>query len=59
MPHHDIKRMPNGNVLIVCYDRKTPEEIIAGGGNPKYHNSAIVADCIIEVKHRDTYLLTL
>ena len=50
IPHHDITRMPNGNVLIVCWDEKTAEENIAAGRNPQYQTSALPPDCIIEVK---------
>ncbi len=50
MPHHDIERMPNGNVLILCWDMKTPEENIAVGRKPEYQTSSLYPDCIIEVK---------
>ena len=26
LPHHDMTRLPNGNVLLVVWDRKTAEE---------------------------------
>ena len=29
--HHDIHRMPNGNVLMIVWDKKTPEEAVAAG----------------------------
>jgi hypothetical protein len=32
--HHDIFPMPNGNVLILAWEKKTSEEAIAAGRNP-------------------------
>jgi hypothetical protein len=29
--HHDIHGMPNGNVLLICYERKSPAEVIQAG----------------------------
>ncbi|MBL7850085.1 MAG: aryl-sulfate sulfotransferase [Cyclobacteriaceae bacterium] len=37
--HHDIYPMPNGNVLILAWERKTLEETLAAGRNP-----ALIAD---------------
>jgi hypothetical protein len=31
--HHDICPMPNGNVLVICYERKTAAQVTAAGGN--------------------------
>jgi len=31
LPHHDITRLPNGNVLMIVWDKKTTEEAIAAG----------------------------
>ncbi|MBK7763120.1 MAG: aryl-sulfate sulfotransferase [Bacteroidetes bacterium] len=31
--HHDICPMPNGNVLVIAYERKTATEVTAVGGN--------------------------
>ena len=32
--HHDIEPLPNGNVLILAWERKTEEEAIAAGRDP-------------------------
>lgn len=32
--HHDIHPLPNGNVLILAWERKTTEQAIAAGRNP-------------------------
>ena len=29
--HHDVAGMPNGNVLLIAWERKTPQEVIAAG----------------------------
>ncbi len=31
--HHDICPMPNGNVLVIAYERRTAAEVTAAGGN--------------------------
>lgn len=31
--HHDIEPMPNGNVLLIAYERKTAAEVTAAGGS--------------------------
>ena len=36
LPHHDFLKMPNGNVLLLSRQRKTPEEAIAAGANPEF-----------------------
>jgi hypothetical protein len=33
--HHDIEPMPNGNVLVIAWERKTREEAIAAGRDPE------------------------
>jgi Arylsulfotransferase (ASST) len=35
MQHHDIEPLPNGNVLILAWERKTEAEALAAGRNPK------------------------
>ena len=49
--HHDIEPLPNGNVLMIAWERKTREEAIAAGRNPSLVNEAgMWTDCVIEVK---------
>ncbi len=49
--HHDIERMPNGNILCICWERKTAQEAIAAGRDPRMQgNSVLHPDYIIEVK---------
>ncbi len=49
--HHDIEPLPNGNVLMIAWERKTREEAIAAGADPqRIRGSEIWPDCIIEVR---------
>src|SRR5262249_23319951 len=34
LSHHDLKKLPNGNVIFVAWDYKTQAEAIAAGRNP-------------------------
>ncbi|MFC1610030.1 aryl-sulfate sulfotransferase [Myxococcota bacterium] len=49
--HHDIEMMPNGNVLMIVWEKKTREQAIAAGRDPdklSYHE--LWPDSIIEVE---------
>jgi len=51
LTHHDFEIMPNGNILAIAYEVKTPEEAAAAGRNPEITAKAgIWPDKIIEVK---------
>jgi hypothetical protein len=50
LPHHDITRMPNGNILMIIWDAKTPEQCIAAGRNPTYQTAELPPDGILEIK---------
>ncbi|HWY86306.1 MAG TPA: aryl-sulfate sulfotransferase [Gemmataceae bacterium] len=50
LPHHDITRMPNGNVLMIVWDRKTPAQAIAAGRRPAAVGTHLLPDSIIEIK---------
>jgi hypothetical protein len=45
--HHDICPLPNGNVLMICYEVKTPSEAVQAGCN---RNVTLWSEKIIEVK---------
>jgi hypothetical protein len=49
IPHHDFKRLPGGNVLLVVGEKKTAEETIAAGRNPKTVDGPWLADSLIEI----------
>ena len=49
--HHGIDAMPNGNVLMIVWERKTAEEAIKAGRSPEVQgNGDLWIDKIIEVK---------
>lgn len=45
--HHDICAMPNGNVLLIAYERKTAAQLTQAGGSASYE---IWPDKIVEVQ---------
>jgi hypothetical protein len=51
LQHHAITPMPNGNVLLIVWERKTAKEAIEAGVKPALAgNTDMLADSIIEVK---------
>lgn len=51
LSHHDIKVLPNGNVLMIAWETKTKSEATAAGRNPSYTgNGGLMPDHIIEVQ---------
>lgn len=49
--HHDIEPLPNGNVLMIAWERKTAEQAIAAGRAPGLQgNRDLQPDAILEVK---------
>jgi len=51
LSHHDVKSLPNGNVLLIAWETKTRTEAIAAGRNPNYVSSGgLQPDHIIEVQ---------
>jgi len=49
--HHDIEPMPNGNILMISWEKKTAAQAIAKGRNPSTLAAGeIWSDKIIEVK---------
>lgn len=49
LSHHDIEPMPNGNVLLIAWEDKTPAEAIAAGRNPAFLFGTFMPDHIVEV----------
>ena len=49
-PHHDICRMPNGNVLVIVTDPKTHEEAVAAGRKNESIGAQLLPDSIYEIK---------
>jgi len=51
LTHHDVKTLPNGNVLLIAWETKTRAEAIAAGRNPSYvSNNGLWPDHVIEVQ---------
>ena len=51
LQHHDIEPLPNGNVLLVAYERKTAEDAIRAGRDPSLVPSrGVWPDCVLEVR---------
>lgn len=48
--HHDIKVLPNGNVLAIVWDSKTNTEAISQGRNPALVPSTVWSEKIIEIE---------
>ena len=49
--HHDMKKLPNGNVLMIAWEYKTAAEAIAAGRDPSLLlDGALYPDHIIEVE---------
>jgi len=51
LSHHDVKSLPNNNVLLIAWETKTRDEAIAAGRNPDFvPTSYFYPDHIIEVQ---------
>lgn len=51
LPHHDIARLPNGNVLMIVWDKKTPQECLAAGRRPELTpDNHLLPDSVLEIK---------
>ncbi len=49
--HHAITRLPNGNILMIVWERKTPQQAIAAGVKPELAGKTdMLVDALIEVK---------
>jgi hypothetical protein len=48
--HHDIKVLPNGNVLAIVWESKTNTEAIAQGRNPSLTTTTVWSEKIIEIQ---------
>ncbi len=52
--HHDVKALPNGNVLIIAWESKTNTQAIAAGRNPSLVAATVWSEQIIEVQPSGT-----
>ena len=50
LQHHDVEALPNGNVLLIAWERKTGAEAVAAGRNPATVGNVLRPDHVIEVQ---------
>jgi hypothetical protein len=51
LPHHDLCKLPNGNVLMIVWDKKTAKEALAAGRRPELTgDSHLLPDSLVEVR---------
>lgn len=49
--HHDIEPLPNGNILMIAWEKKTRDEALAAGRDPRLQEGdELWPDCILEVR---------
>ncbi|HVA46941.1 MAG TPA: aryl-sulfate sulfotransferase [Pirellulales bacterium] len=49
--HHDVAPLPNGNVLMIVWDRKTRQEALAAGRRPELtSDSHLLVDSLVEIR---------
>jgi hypothetical protein len=48
--HHDVKMMPNGNVLVIAWELKTNTEAIAQGRNPAQVPATLWSEQVLEIQ---------
>lgn len=50
LPHHDIARLPNGNVLLIVWEAKTASEAVAAGRRDLPETDPFLPDGLLEIK---------
>lgn len=51
VPHHDVAPIPAGDVLLIAWERKTREEAIRAGRDPRRVAPAgLWSDCVFEIR---------
>ena len=48
--HHDIRLLPNGNILAIAYELKSSAQAIAAGANPANIGTVVWSDKIVEIQ---------
>ncbi|MEI7802355.1 MAG: aryl-sulfate sulfotransferase [Bacteroidota bacterium] len=48
--HHDIKPLPNGNILAIVWESKTSAQAIAEGRDPSWLSTSLWSEKIIEIQ---------
>ena len=44
LPHHDVMKLPNGNVVLIVWDKKSPKEALAAGRKPELVGAHLLPD---------------
>ena len=57
--HHDIYPMPNGNILVILWDKKTLEDGLKHGRDPESMTNSLWSEKIIEIKPVGTQSYTI
>lgn len=52
--HHDIKQLPNGNILAIMWELRSPANAIAAGRNPSLLGASLWSEKIIELQPSGT-----
>ncbi len=51
LPNHDICKLPNGNVLMIVWEKKLPRDALVAGRRPEtVGRDHLLADCLLEVQ---------
>jgi hypothetical protein len=51
LPNHDVCKLPNGNVLMIVWEKVAAKDAVAAGRRPEtVSNEYMLADCILEVQ---------
>jgi hypothetical protein len=50
LPHHDIHKMPSGNVMMIVWEKKTVEECVAAGRKKELVSKYLLPDSLIEIQ---------
>jgi tetratricopeptide (TPR) repeat protein len=49
--HHAVTRMPNGNIMMIVWERKTPSEVLGAGVKPDASSkSDMLVDSLVEIR---------
>lgn len=48
--HHDIEPLPNGNVLVIAWEKKTVAKAVAAGRNPANLTGSLWSEQILEIQ---------
>jgi hypothetical protein len=51
LPHHDAIKLPNGNALLICWEKIDEKEAVAMGRRPEtVKDSHLQPDCLVEIR---------